>query len=93
MLNWPPAANDGFCPVWLVGPILPKTNLTEAEPNERVRHLSMLSTDHVAARYHDAYEACRLEGDRLRRASAVQELAATWKLLRKWRIRGPAPRG
>jgi hypothetical protein len=67
--------------------------LTEAELKERVRRLSMLSPHHVADAYRQAYEACRMEGDRLPLASAVQELVATWKVLRKWKIRGPAARG
>jgi hypothetical protein len=67
--------------------------LTEAELKERARRLSMLSPHNVADAYRQAYEACRMEGDRLPRASAVQDLVATWKVLRKWRIRGPEPRG
>jgi hypothetical protein len=67
--------------------------LTEAELKERVRQLSMLSIHHVADAYRRAYEACRMEGDRLPRASAVQELVAAWKVLRRSRMRGPAPRG
>ena len=67
--------------------------LTEAELKERVRRLSMLSPHHVADAYRQAYEACHMEGDLLPRASAVQELVATWKLLRKWSMRGPVQRG
>ena len=67
--------------------------LTEAQLKERARHLSMLSPHHVADAYRQAYEACRMEGDRLPRASAVQDLVATRKVLRKWRIRGPEGRG
>ena len=66
--------------------------LTEAELKERVRRLSMLPPHHVADAYRQAYEACRMEGDRLPRASAVQEMVATWKVLRKWRPSGPSPR-
>ena len=67
--------------------------LTEAELKERVRRLSVLPPHHVTDAYRRAYEACRMEGDRLPQASAVQELVAMWKVLRKWRIRGPVPRG
>lgn len=67
--------------------------LTEAELKERARRLSLLSPHHVEDAYRQAYEACRMEGDPLPRASAVQELVATWKLLPKWRIRGPVSRG
>jgi hypothetical protein len=67
--------------------------LTEAELKERVRRLSLLSPHRVAESYRQAHEACRMDGDRLPRASAVQELVAAWKLLRKWRIGRPVPRG
>jgi len=45
--------------------------LTPEELNERRRRLSLLSPHHVADAYRQAYEACRMEGDRLPRASAV----------------------
>ena len=67
--------------------------LTQPELKDRTRQLSMLSPHHVADAYRRAYEACRMDGDRLPRASSVQELVAAWKLLRKWRRRGPPPRG
>jgi hypothetical protein len=68
--------------------------LTEAELHERRRKLSMLSPQHVAESYKQAYEACRMDGDRLPRASAIQELVAAWKLLWMWRRRRrPAERG
>jgi len=59
------------------------------DENERLaarRRLSMLSPHRVADAYRQAYETCRMEGDRLPRVGAVQELVATWKLLRMWRI-------
>ena len=40
---------------------------------ERHRRLAMLSPHHVAEAYRRAHEACRMDGDRLPRASAVQE--------------------
>jgi len=64
--------------------------LTEAELKERVRQLSLLSTHHVADAYRRAYEVCRMEGDRLPRASSIQELVATWKVLRNRRRPEPA---
>src|ERR1019366_5290277 len=48
--------------------------LSRAELAERQRRLSMLSPHHVADAYRQAHEACRMDGDRLPRASAVQEL-------------------
>jgi hypothetical protein len=57
------------------------------------RRLSMLSPHHVAHSYRQAHEACKMDGDGLPRASAVQELVATWKLLWKWRRKGSPNRG
>ena len=59
--------------------------LTAAELKEKEHRLSLLSPSGVAQAYRDAYEECRMDGDRLPRASAVQELVATWKLMWKWR--------
>jgi hypothetical protein len=67
--------------------------LTPQELNERRRKLATLSPHHVAEAYRLAHEACRMEGDRLPRASAVQELVATWKLLWGWKRQGPLNRG
>jgi hypothetical protein len=66
--------------------------LTRDELARRERELSMLSPHHVADAYQRAYQACRMDGDRLPRASAVQELVAAWKLMWKWRRRGPMAR-
>jgi hypothetical protein len=62
--------------------------LTTAELAERRRRLAMLSPHQVAEAYRQAHEACRMEGDRLPRASAVQELVTAWRVLWKWRRRG-----
>jgi hypothetical protein len=59
--------------------------LTEAELQGLRRKLSMLGPQHLAESYKQAHEACRMEGDRLPLASAVQELVAAWKLLWMWR--------
>jgi len=67
--------------------------LTPEELRDRQRRMSMLSPHHVADAYRQAHEACRMDGDRLPRASAVQELVTAWKLLWKWRRRGPVDRG
>jgi len=40
-----------------------------------------------AEAYRQAYKACRMEGDLLPRANAVQELVTAWKLLWSWRKR------
>ena len=67
--------------------------LTPHELNERQRRLSMLSPHHVADAYRKAHDAARMDVDLVPRASAVQELVTAWKLLWKWRRRGPVGRG
>jgi hypothetical protein len=67
--------------------------LSSEELKDHQRRLTMLSPHHVADAYRKAHEECRMDGDRLPRASAVQELVTAWKLLWKWRRRGPAARG
>jgi hypothetical protein len=47
----------------------------------------MLSEPSVRDAYRQAYERCRMEGDGLPRASAIQELVTSWKLLWSWRRR------
>jgi hypothetical protein len=67
--------------------------LTKGELAERQRRLAMLSPQHVAEAYRQAHEACRMEGDHLPRASAVQELVTAWRVLWRWRRKGPVGRG
>jgi hypothetical protein len=59
---------------------------------ERRQQLSKLSPHHVADAYRQAYEKCRMDGERVPRASAVQDLVTIWKLLWKWKRRRPARR-
>jgi hypothetical protein len=66
--------------------------LNRAELAELQRRLSMLSPHQVADAYRKAHEACRMDGDRVPRASAVQELVSAWKLFWQWRRKGPAGR-
>jgi hypothetical protein len=66
--------------------------LTPRELEDCQQRLSMLSPYHVTNAYRQAYEACRMDGDRLPKASAVQELVTAWKLLWKWRRRRPVDR-
>jgi hypothetical protein len=54
---------------------------------ERWRIISMLSPQHVEQAYREAHEDVRMIGDRVPRASAVQELVIARKLLWKWRNR------
>ena len=65
---------------------------TPEELSDLKRRLSMLSPHHVADAYRQAHEARRMDGDRLPKASAVQELVTAWKLLWKWRRRRPVDR-
>jgi hypothetical protein len=67
--------------------------LSIQELKERERRLSLLSPHHVADAYRKAHDECSMVGDRLPRAGAVQELVTAWKLLWKWRRRGPVERG
>jgi hypothetical protein len=66
--------------------------LSTKELQDRQRRLSLLSPHHVADAYRKAHEACRMDGDGLPKASAVQELVTAWKLLWKWRRRGSVDR-
>ena len=67
--------------------------LTKGELAERQRRLAMLSPHHVAEAYRQAHKACRMEGDQLPRASAVQELVTAWRVLWRCRKRSLADRG
>lgn len=63
----------------------PERPMTDEELVDLRRSLSMVSPYHVVQAYRDAYEKCRMDGDRLPSARAVQELVTAWKLLWKWR--------
>jgi hypothetical protein len=67
--------------------------LTKEELLRREHQLAMLSLPHVVDAYRQAHEACRMDGDRIPRATAVQELVTTWKLLWRWRRRRAPGRG
>jgi hypothetical protein len=67
--------------------------LTQEELNRRERQLALLSLPHVTEAYRKAYEACRMDGDRIPQASAIQELVTAWKLLWMWRRRRAVGRG
>jgi hypothetical protein len=58
--------------------------LTEPQLKERGRRLSLLSPASVENEYRRAYEACRLDGENLPRASSMQELVSAWKLMWTW---------
>jgi hypothetical protein len=47
----------------------------------------MLSEYSVRDAYREAHERCKMNGDSLPRASAIQELVTAWKQLWEWRRR------
>jgi hypothetical protein len=63
------------------------TPLTNEDLAKRRRDLAMLSEHHVRDAYREAYDRCRMQGEALPRASAIQELVTVWKLLWSWRRR------
>jgi hypothetical protein len=67
--------------------------LTKEDLAKRRRALSMLSEHSVRDAYRLAWEQCKMHGDGLPDASAIQELVTAWKLLWSWRRRKPPDRG
>jgi lysozyme family protein len=63
----------------------PDRPLTEQELKALQQNLSRLSEDSVRREYDQAWEECRMKGERLPPAKAVQRLVQAWKLLWKWR--------
>jgi hypothetical protein len=63
----------------------PDEPLTKDQIAQLKRGLAHISPHGVAKEYRKAYEECRMEGDRLPRASAIQQLVAAWYQLWKWR--------
>jgi hypothetical protein len=47
----------------------------------------MLSVQSVRDMYREAYEQCKMNGDSLPRAAAIQQLVTVWKQLWEWRRR------
>jgi hypothetical protein len=66
--------------------------LSAEELKELHRRISMLSPGHVYDAYQRAYADCRMDGEMLPRASALQELVTAWKVLRASRRRRPPRR-
>ncbi len=69
--------------------------LSVDQVHELHRTLALLSPHHVTDAYRKAHDACRMEmdGERLPRAAAIQELVTAWKVLRAWKRRRPPRRG
>jgi len=58
--------------------------LTEQELKALQQNLARLSEDSVRREYDQAWEECRMRGERLPPAKAVQRLVEAWKQLWKW---------
>jgi hypothetical protein len=59
--------------------------LTEEELEQLRRTLAMLSDDGVRREYQRFWEECRMKGERLPPARAVQQLVQAWKQLWRWK--------
>jgi hypothetical protein len=59
--------------------------LTEKELEALQQNLARLSEPSVKQVYQQAWEECRMKGERLPPAKAVQQLVQAWKQLWKWR--------
>ena len=64
--------------------------LTKEDLQKRRRALAMLSVHSVRDAYREAYEPCKMQGDSLARAAAIQELVTVWKQLWAWKRRRAA---
>lgn len=61
--------------------------MTREELAEFTRRLSMLSADGVEGVYRTAHQDCRLEGQRVPPAAALQQLVAAWRVLRRFQAK------
>lgn len=59
--------------------------LSREQLNSLRQSLARLSPAHVQDFYRGALDRCRLIGDAIPPARAIQELVQGWKLLRKWK--------
>jgi len=63
----------------------PDRPLTEQELKALQQNLARLSEEGVKQTYREAWEDCRMKGERLPPAKAVQQLVQAWKQLWRWR--------
>jgi len=63
----------------------PKDVLSKNDLAELQRKLSAMSVTGLQDFYRTAYYRCRLEGEQVPQARAIQELVQAWKQMRKWR--------
>jgi hypothetical protein len=61
--------------------------MREEELEQLRQNVAKLSEDGVRRFYRLAWEDCRMKGDRLPPAKAVQQLVQAWKQLWRWRER------
>jgi hypothetical protein len=66
--------------------------LTTQELRKLRQHYSGIDPYRVQRAYQEAYERCRLHGDVLPKAAAIQELVTAWKVLRNRRKQRPPSR-
>ena len=64
-------------------PGIRKPFLNREQLSEFTRRLQMFSMDGVEKIYQTAYADCHYDGKRLPLAATVQQLVATWKVLRR----------
>jgi hypothetical protein len=58
--------------------------LTELQLAELRKKLSIMSVTAVINAYRSAYFQCKLEGDKLPSARAIQTLVQAWREIRRW---------
>jgi hypothetical protein len=58
--------------------------LTPVQLQELRRKLSTMSVTAVKDAYHSAYYQCRLDGDKIPSARAIQTLVQAWRGMRGW---------
>ena len=66
-------------------PVEPDRPLTKEELDQLQHNLALLSPHSVRQAYDQAWEECRMKGERLPPAKAVQQLVQAWKQLWRWR--------
>jgi hypothetical protein len=63
---------------------LTEVQLTEVQLAELRKKLSVMSVTAVMDAYRSAYFQCKLEGDKVPSARAIQTLVQVWREMRRW---------
>ena len=66
--------------------------LTNEDVAQLRKHLASVDPLRVIRAYQDAYQRCRIQGELLPKASAIQELVTAWKVLRDRKRQRPPRR-